>query len=184
MKHYVLIFILLIFFIPESVNAQKWKKDFKSKGKKTLKMATKELKKEIKPVTIDYRVSDISYNPLKSLSKLVLTIDFTGENQNDVGVTLKRTEFDLFADDNLLTKFYNQKKIVISKKDVFNFQETAEISILEAGKTLFSSIIKKSVVYTLVGTFYVDTPFGSFPFDVKLYEKEMNPKEDKKKEKK
>ena len=184
MKNYVLFFTLLIFFISESLNAQKWKKNLKGKVNKNLKIATKELKKEIKPVTIDYKVSDISYNPIKSLSKLVLTIDFTGENQNDIGVTLKRIEFDLFADDNLLSKFYNEKKIEISKKDVFNFQETAEISILEAGKTLFSSIIKKSVVYTLVGTFFVDTPFGSFPFDVKLYEKEMNPKEEKKKENK
>ena len=184
MKHYILIFTLLIFFIPESVNAQKWKKDLKSKGKKTLKKATKELKKEIKPVTIDYRVSDVSYNPLKSLSKLIITIDFSGENQNNVGVTLNRTEFDLFADDNLLTKFYNEKKIKISKKDVFAFQETAEVGILEAGKTLFNSIIKKTVVYTLMGTFYIDTPFGSYPFDVKLYEKEMNPKEDNTKDKK
>ena len=111
MKHYILIFTLLIFFIPESVNAQKWKKDLKCKGKKILKKATKELKKEIKPVTLDYRVSDVSYNPLKSLSKLIITIDFSGENQNNVGVTLNRTEFDLFADDNLLTKFYNEKKI-------------------------------------------------------------------------
>ena len=58
------------------------------------------------------------------------------------------------------------------------------MGILEAGKTLFNSIIKKTVVYTLMGTFYIDTPFGSYPFDVKLYEKEMNPKEDNTKDKK
>ena len=56
-------------------------------------------------------------------------------------------------------------------------QETAEINIIEAGKTLFSAMIKKSAVYTLVGKYFIDTPIGPYSFKVKLLEKEMNKSE-------
>ena len=125
------------------------------------------------------KVSDISYNPIKSLNTLKLTIDFNGNNPNDLGVTFNKTEFDLFANDALLTKFYNDKKISIPKNDIFLFQETAEIKLLEAGKTLFNSIAKNNVVYTVIGKYFIQTPLGEFSFDVKLLEKEINPEQAK-----
>ena len=72
-----------------------------------------------------------------------------------------------------LLKFYNDKKISIPKNDIFLFQETAEIKLLEAGKTLFNSIVKNNVVYTVIGKYFIQTPLGEFSFDVKLLEKEI-----------
>ena len=55
------------------------------------------------------------------------------------------------------------------------FQETAEIKISEAGKVLFKSILKKNVIYTVIGKYIVNTPLGTYSFDIKLLEKEVNP---------
>ena len=68
---------------------------------------------KIKHLSIEMKVSNVSYNPLKSINTLKLTIDFNGNNPNDLGVTFNKTEFDLFANDALLSKFYNEKKIEI-----------------------------------------------------------------------
>ena len=165
-------------FLPNELQAINLNK-IKANAKKELKKAEKQVAEKVKPLTIEMKVSDISYNPIKSLNTLKLTIDFNGNNPNDLGVTFNKTEFDLFANDALLTKFYNNKKISIPKNDVFLFQETAEIKLLEAGKTLFNSIAKNNVVYTVIGKYFIQTPLGEFSFDVKLLEKEINPEQAK-----
>ena len=177
MNKIILIFTFMI-FLPNELQAINLNK-IKAKAKKELKKAEKQLTEKVKPLTIEMKVSDISYNPIKSLNTLKLTIDFNGNNPNDLGVTFNKTEFDLFANDALLTKFYNDKKISIPKNDVFLFQETAEIKLLEAGKTLFNSIVKNNVVYTVIGKYFIQTPLGEFSFDVKLLEKEINPEQAK-----
>ena len=180
-KFKIFIFTAFIFLQPTESYSQDWKKSLKNKGKKTLKKVEKEIKKEIKPLTIDFKVSNVGYNPLKSLNTLKLTIDFTGDNPNALGLSFEKTEFDLLVNDNLVSKFYNEKKIKIPKNDSFFFQETAEISILEAGKTLFNSIRKKEAVYTIIGRYFVDTPLGTFSFDIKLLEKVVNKEIEEKK---
>lgn len=177
MNKIILIFTFMI-FLPNELQAINLNK-IKAKAKKELKKAEKQVAEKVKPLTIEMKVSDISYNPIKSLNTLKLTIDFNGNNPNDLGVTFNKTEFDLFANDALLTKFYNNKKISIPKNDVFLFQETAEIKLLEAGKTLFNSIVKNNVVYTVIGKYFIQTPLGEFSFDVKLLEKEINPEQAK-----
>tara|TARA_Y100000589_G_scaffold330957_1_gene382363 strand:- start:891 stop:1424 length:534 start_codon:yes stop_codon:yes gene_type:complete len=177
MNKIILIFTFLI-FLPNELQAINLNK-IKAKAKKELKKAEKQVTEKVKPLTIEMKVSDISYNPIKSLNTLKLTIDFNGNNPNDLGVTFNKTEFDLFANDALLTKFYNDKKISIPKNDIFLFQETAEIKLLEAGKTLFNSIVKNNVVYTVIGKYFIQTPLGEFSFDVKLLEKEINPEQAK-----
>ena len=185
MNKLILIFIFYI-FLPDELSAinlkkikSKAKKELNIKTKKELKKVEKKITEKIKPLTIEMKVSNVSYNPLKSLNTLILTIDFNGNNPNDLGITFNKTEFDLFADDALLSKFYNEKKISIPKNDNFLFQETAEVNILEAGKTVFNSIVKNNVVYTVVGKYFINTPFGEFSFDVKLLEKELNNKKEK-----
>ena len=177
MNKIILIFTFMI-FLPNELQAINLNK-IKAKAKKELKKAEKQVAEKVKPLTIEMKVSDISYNPIKSLNTLKLTIDFNGNNPNDLGVTFNKTEFDLFANDALLTKFYNDKKISIPKNDIFLFQETAEIKLLEAGKTLFNSIVKNNVVYTVIGKYFIQTPLGEFSFDVKLLEKEINPEQAK-----
>ena len=185
MNKLILIFIFYI-FIPQELFAinlnkikSKAKKELNTKTKKELKNVGKKITDKIKPLTIEMKVSNVSYNPLKSLNTLILTIDFNGNNPNDLGITFNKTEFDLFADNALLSKFYNEKKISIPKNDSFMFQETAEINIVEAGKTIFNSILKNNVVYTVIGKYFINTPLGEFSFDVKLLEKELNPEKEK-----
>ena len=185
MNNLILIFIFYI-FLPNELSAinlkkikSKAKKELNTKTKKELKKVEKKIANKIKPLTIEMKVSNISYNPLKSLKTLKLTIDFNGNNPNDLGITFNKTEFDLFADNTLLSKFYNEKKISIPKNDSFVFQETAEINIVEAGKTIFNSILKNNVVYTIIGKYFINTPLGEFSFDVKLLEKEINPEKEK-----
>lgn len=161
---------MVAIFLPSELHAQKWKKSLKKAGKQLTEKAVQ----EIKPLTVDFIVSDIHYNPLKSLNKLTLTIDFDCDNPNPIGVTFNRTEFDLFVDDQLVSKFYNEKKISIPKNDKFTFQEKAEISLLDAGKTVFKSITKQNAVYTITGKYFVDTPLGTLSFTVKLIEKQLN----------
>ena len=169
-KFLITIIFLAIIFLPSELHAQKWKNSIKDVGKEL----TKKTVKEIKPLTVDFKVSDVHYNPLKSLNKLTLTIDFNCENPNPIGITFNRTEFDLLVDDQLVSKFYNEKKISIPKNDKFTFQEKAEISLLDAGKTVFKSITKQNAVYTIIGKYFVDTPLGTLSFTVKLIEKQLN----------
>jgi len=179
-KKLLIVLIISVAFSPYELNGQKWKKSLKNIRKDVVKKVDdvkKDIVKEVKPLTVDFKVSKVKYNPLKAVNKLILTIDFDCENPNPVGVTFNRTEFDLFVNDKLISKFYNEKKISVPKQDKFFFQETAEINIIEAGKTLFSAMIKKSAVYTLVGKYFIDTPIGPYSFKVKLLEKEMNKSE-------
>ena len=76
----------------------------------------------------------------------------------------------LLVDEKLVSKFFNEKKIIIPKNNNFSFQENAEITISEAGKTIFNSIIKKKAIYSIIGKYHVNTPRGKFEFDVKLIE--------------
>ena len=168
--------LILLFLLPTQLSSINLKK-LKSKAKKEIKKVEKKITKTIKPLEIKMEVSNISYNPLKSLNTLVVTVDFKGHNPNDLGVTFNRTEFDLYANDAHLSKFYNDKKIKIPKDGPFSFQEKAEVGILEAGKTIFNAILKKNAVYTVVGTYFIDTPIGSFSFKAKMLEKEVNPKD-------
>lgn len=175
MKIQLLFIISIILLRTEIVVAQDWLKSIKTVEKsELLKEVEKKIKKEIKPLTIDFKISDVGYNPFKSINTLNLTIDFTGENPNPLGVTFNRMEFNLFVNDTHLSKFYNDKNISIPKNDVFFFQEIAEVKILEAGKTIFNAIREKNAVYTLVGKYFVESPFGTFSFDIKLMEKEVN----------
>ena len=135
MKIFFFIIILFCFFHLEIIEAQDWLKSIKSVDKKEiLKDIEKKITNEIKPLTIDFKISDVGYNPLKSINKLKLTVDFKGDNPNPLGVTFNRMEFNLFVDDKHLSKFYNEKNINIPKNDKFSFQEVAEVNILEAGK--------------------------------------------------
>ena len=166
--------ILILLLIPSTIFNQDWKKVIENKATKQANKIEKKIIQEIKPLVINFKISKTGYNPLKSLNKLNLTIDFTGDNPNPMGLALNKTEFYLFVNDKLVSKFYNEKKIIIPKNDTFSFQEKAEITILEAGKTIFNSILKKYAVYSLTGKYFVDTPIGTFSFDIKLMEKEMN----------
>ena len=168
--------IILIIIMPSIIFNQSWKKSLNKTIKKESKKIEKTIKNEIKPLTIDFKISKIGYNPLKSLNKLNLTIDFTGNNPNNLGITFDKTEFELSANGKFLSKFYNSKKIKIPKNDDFMFQETAEIKISEAGRTIFNSILKKNVIYAVIGKYHVNTPLGTYSFDIKLLEKEVNPK--------
>jgi len=166
---------LIIILIFQLLGAQSWKKSLKSLETKV----AKEIKEQVKPITVDFKVTNIGYNPLKSLNKLNLTIDFLCENPNPIGITFNRTEFDLFVNDKLLSKFHNEKGIKVPKNDKFTFQELAEVNILEAGKVLFNSIRKKEAVYKLRGKYFVDTSLGTYAFEIDLLEKIVNEKEDK-----
>ena len=83
-------------------------------------------------------------------------------------------EFDLLVNEKLVSTFHNDKKIRIPKKDKFSFQETAEVNIFEAGKTIFYAMVKKNAVYSIIGKYFIDSSFGTFTFKVKLIEKELN----------
>ncbi len=167
---YFIALIITIAFSPMELDAQKWKNSLKNISKKV----AKDVVKEIKPLSVDFKVSKINYNPFKSINKLTLTIDFDCENPNPLGVTFNKTEFELLVNEKLVSKFYNEKKISIPKKNKFSFQEKAEINLAESGKTIFDAMIKKEAVYTIIGKYYVDTSLGTFSFKVKLIEKEVN----------
>ena len=175
MKNIIFLIIILL-LIPTKSSALNLN-NLKSKAKKDVKKVEKKITKKIKPLTIDMKVSDVSYNPIKSLNTLTITIDFNGKNPNKIGITFNKTEFELFANNSFLAKFYNEKTIKITKNGPFYFQEKAEISLLTAGKTIFNAIIKKNAIYTIIGRYFINTPFGEFSFDAKLAEKEVNKKE-------
>ena len=162
-----LLFLLLMIFIAPS-QAQ-----FKNLSKKLKSKATESVKKNVKPLTINYIIKKIHYNPLKSLTKISLDIEFNGYNPNKIGVSLDRIEFDLFIDDKHGSKFYNEKKIKIPKEDNFTFEEVAELRVNTMGKAIFDQIIKKKAKYRIDGTYFLDTQFGNFPIKAKLVEKEI-----------
>ena len=146
---------------------------FKNLSKKLKSKAAESVKKNVKPLTINYKIKKIHYNPLNSLTKVSLDIEFNGYNPNKIGVSLDRIEFDLFIDDKHGSKFYNEKKIKIPKEDNFTFEEVAELKVNTMGKAIFDQIIKKKAKYRIDGTYFLDTQFGNFPIKAKLVEKEL-----------
>ena len=66
----------------------------------------------------------VQFRLFKSVNKLTLTIDFSGNNPNSMGITFDRTEFQLLVNDRLVSTFYNEKKIKIPKNGDYFFQET------------------------------------------------------------
>ena len=166
----VTVIILVLIHSCTTIYCQDWKKSLK----KATKKATKEVKKKIKPLEIDFTVTDVDYNPLKSLNKLKITILFDGKNPNPVGVAFNKTEFDLFVNDKHVSKFYNDKKIKIPKNGKFSFEEKAELKLVQSGKTIFDAIAKNKAVYKITGKYYVKTSLGTFSFKAKLMEKVVN----------
>ena len=79
---YPLIFTAQLFFgLSINLNAQfkGLDKDLKLKAASKLKET---VEKQVKPLTLDYTVSKIYYNPLKSINTLSLDIEFFGNNPN------------------------------------------------------------------------------------------------------
>ena len=165
-----LFIILLVLVLNNPIFSQNWKK---SLGKAKLKV-TKKIKKEIKALSIEFKINKVNYNPLKSPNTLNINLIFYGNNPNLVGLSLNKIEFDLYVNDKHISKFYNDKKIKIPKNGNFNFSENADINIIAAGKTLFYNIIKKRVNYKITGTYFVKTSFGTFPLKINLMEKNIN----------
>ena len=168
-----LIVILYIFIAPGFNPTTAQFKNLKALKSKAAKAVKKVVKKEVKPLKIDYSVQKIHYNPLKSLNNIGLDIQFMGNNPNSIGVSLNRVEFDLYIDGKLASKFYNDKKIKIPKENDFTFEERADLKLTIMGKAIFNAIINKKAKYRVDGTYFLKTSFGTFPLKAKLTEKEM-----------
>ena len=166
LKNIILFLLMIVMATPSSAQ-------FKNLSKKLKSKAAESVKKNVKPLTINYKIKKIHYNPLISLTKVSLDIEFNGYNPNKIGVSLDRIEFDLFIDDKHGSKFYNEKKIKIPKEDNFTFEEVAELKVNTMGKAIFDQIIKKKAKYRIDGTYFLDTQFGNFPIKAKLVEKEL-----------
>ena len=169
-KLFIIFYIFGITIINPAMSQLKSLKALKAKATKEVK---KVVEKEVKPLSIDYTVEKVRYNPLKSLNNIGLDIQFTGNNPNKVGISLDRVEFDLFIDGKHASKFYNDKKIVIPKNGDFLFNEKVELKLSVMGKSIFNSIIKRKAIYRVDGTYYLVTSIGTFPLKAKLAEKEM-----------
>jgi len=165
MKQVLLLSLSLLIIHPYPLNGQ---------FKNLKKQAIKSVKKQVKPLEIDFKVTEVKYNPLKAPNKLILGITFEGNNPNKIGIKLNRIEFTLFINDEFASKFFSDKKIKIPKKGDFTFKEKAELKLTTVGKAVFNSIIKKKAVYRVDGTYFVNTKYGIFPFKAKLVEKEVN----------
>ena len=165
--------LLIILLIGASIPTHAQLKNLKILKEKVGKEVEKVVKKEVKPLTIDYKVSKVRYNPLKSLNTVGLDIDFIGHNPNRIGVSLDRIEFDLYIDGKHASTFYNEKKIKIPKEGDFAFEEKADLKLSALGKAVFNAIINKKAKYRIDGTYFLDTPVGIFPIKVTLTEKEM-----------
>jgi len=139
------------------------------------KKATKKVLAEVKPLSIDFEVTKVKYDPLKSPDALRITMLFTGENPNAVGIKLNRIEFDIYSNDKLAAKLHNDEKIEIPKNGEFSFTEKAKIKIKTVGKTVFKAMRDDNVTYKIVGTYFVDTKLGTFSFKADLVEKESDP---------
>ena len=162
----------LFFALSINLNAQ-----FKGLDKGLKLKAASELKKtvekQVKPLTLDYTVSKIYYNPLKSINTLSLDIEFFGNNPNKFSIGLNRIEFDLSINKKHASKFYNDKKIKIPINGEFSFKEKADLKISVMGKAIFDAIRNKKAKYQIDGTYYLKTKIGTIPLKVKLAEKEM-----------
>ena len=137
------------------------------------KKAAKMVKQSVKPLDIEFQVTKVKYDPMKSPDKAVIAAEFKGHNPNDLGVNLNRTEFDLYVADKFVAKFYNDKKIEIPKNGDFAFTEKASIKISSLGKSLWKVIKNDTAKYRIDGTYYVKTPAGEFSFKAELVEKDL-----------
>ncbi|MBD31282.1 MAG: hypothetical protein CMG44_03700 [Candidatus Marinimicrobia bacterium] len=170
-KQISLLAILLIAFISD-ISAQFKGLDKQLKAKAAAEL-NKAVKSQVKPLTLDYKVTNYHYNPLRSPNKLSIDIEFTGYNPNKIGIALNRIEFDLSINKKHASKFYNDKKIKIPKEANFTFKEKADLKLTVMGKAIFDAIVKRKAKYQIDGTYYIDTKFGTFPLKAKLAEKEM-----------
>ena len=153
LKNIILFLLMIVMATPSSAQ-------FKNLSRKLKSKAAESVKKNVKPLTINYKIKKIHYNPLKSLTKVSLDIEFNGYNPNKIGVSLDRIEFDLFIDDKHGSKFYNEKKIKIPKEDNFTFEEVAELKVNTMGKAIFDQIIKKKAKYRIDGTYFHESSPG------------------------
>ena len=171
-KQTSLLSVLFLIAFTELTSAQfkGLEKQLKAKAAAELNKA---VKNQVKPLTLDYKVTKYHYNPLRSPNKLSIDIEFTGHNPNKIGISLNRIEFDLSINKKHASKFYNDKKIKISKEADFAFKEKADLKLTVMGKAIFDAIIKRKAKYQIDGTYYIDTKFGIFPLKAKLAEKEM-----------
>ena len=169
-KSILTFFIFCMIIINNYLFSQNWEKSF---SKTKIKIKNK-IKKEVEPLSIDFKIIKINYNPLKNPNSLNLDLSFYGYNPNPIGISLSRIEFDLYVNEKHTSKFYNDKKIKIPKNGDFKFVENAEINIIEAGKTLFYKIIKRKVNYKITGTYFLKTSIGTFPLKTNLMEKNIN----------
>ena len=87
LKNIILFLLMIVMATPSSAQ-------FKNLSKKLKSKATESVKKNVKPLTINYKIKKIHYNPLKSLPKVSLDIEFNGYNPNKIGVSLDRIEFE------------------------------------------------------------------------------------------
>ena len=164
------ILFLIAFSTVVSAQFKGLEKQLKAKAAAELNKA---VKNQVKPLTLDYKVTKYHYNPLRSPNKLSIDIEFTGHNPNKIGISLNRIEFDLSINKKHASKFYNDKKIKISKEADFAFKEKADLKLTVMGKAIFDAIMKRKAKYQIDGTYYIDTEFGTFPLKAKLAEKEM-----------
>ena len=65
----IIITTILLIFMPSKMYSKDWKKALKSKSQEVLTKVENKIKKEVKPLTIDFQVSKVGYNPFKSLKK-------------------------------------------------------------------------------------------------------------------
>ena len=164
------ILFLIAFSTVVSAQFKGLEKQLKAKAAAELNKA---VKNQVKPLTLDYKVTKYHYNPLRSPNKLSIDIEFTGHNPNKIGISLNRIEFDLSINKKHASKFYNDKKIKIPKEADFTFKEKADLKLTVMGKAIFDAIMKRKAKYQIDGTYYIDTKFGTFPLKAKLAEKEM-----------
>lgn len=165
--------LLIIALIGAAIPANGQLKNLKILKEKVSKEVEKVVKKEVKPLTLNYKISKVHYNPLKSLNQVGLDISFFGHNPNRIGVSLDRIEFDLYIDGKHASKFYNEKKIKIPKEGDFSFEEKADLKLSALGKAVFNAIVNKKAKYRIDGTYFLDTQIGTFPIKATLTEKEM-----------
>ena len=171
-KQTSLLSVLFLIAFTEVTSAQfkGLEKQLKAKAAAELNKA---VKNQVKPLTLDYKVTKYHYNPLRSPNKLSIDIEFTGHNPNKIGISLNRIEFDLSINKKHASKFYNDKKIKIPKEADFAFKEKADLKLTVMGKAIFDAIMKRKAKYQIDGTYYIDTKFATFPLKAKLAEKEM-----------
>ncbi|MFC1481555.1 LEA type 2 family protein [Candidatus Neomarinimicrobiota bacterium] len=156
----ILVLITLILCAPANAQLDKLKKDLK-----------KSVSEAVKPLEIEFEVTSVKYDPLKDAKNIKVKMLFSGHNPNGVGIKLNRIEFDLFIDDKLAAKMYNDEKIEMPKESPFSFEEKAKIKLKTVGKTVLKAMKDDKVAYKIVGTYFVDTKLGTFSFKADLVEK-------------